>query len=209
MVEIHDLELGWVAPFMVAGWAVAASLKRLGLRNPRLLAGSVVGGWLMLVVPLTQVPLHGLIRGIMGDLSVTTLVLLGAVLFSRVTGRTLLSTQDAYRVMATALVAGAVFYPLALGLGSFDPYRLGYEAGGFAMGGSLLALLLWLKRHRTAGFIIATAILAWGVGLLESPNLWDYLLDPWLVLASMLFLGMRRLSLMRCRSVEVEITGGP
>jgi hypothetical protein len=28
--------------------------------------------------------------------------------------------------------------------------------------------------------LVATALLAWSLGLLESGNLWDYLLDPWL-----------------------------
>ncbi len=209
MVEIRDVDLGWGAPFVVAGWAVAVSLNRLGLRSPRLLGASVVAIWLTLLLPVGEVPLHGLIRGVMGDLSVTSLVLLAAGLFSRVTGRMLLARQGTYWIMATALVAGGLFYPFALGVGSFDPYRLGYGAEGVGMGGTLLALLLWLKGHRTAGFIIATAILAWGTGLLESSNLWDYLLDPWLVLASMLILGMGSMRPVRCRGTEREITAGP
>ena len=71
-----------------------------------------------------------------------------------------------------------MLYPLALGLTPWDPYDLGYRP-------VLLACLLFplilaaviRERYLVAGSLMA-AILAFSLSLLESSNLWDYLLDP-------------------------------
>jgi hypothetical protein len=51
---------------------------------------------------------------------------------------------------------------------------------------SLLAVTLffWIKGLRLLPVLVALALLAWTMGLLESTNLWDYLLDPWLAAAA-------------------------
>ena len=46
----------------------------------------------------------------------------------------------------------------------------------------LLALSVGL---RLLPLLLALALLAWTAGLMESRNLWDYLLDPWLAFASL------------------------
>lgn len=81
------------------------------------------------------------------------------------------------------LAVAAVFYPLALGLGPFDPYALGYQARALLL--ALLPLAAWLAwRRQTAWlFILAFDLFAYALGLFG--NLWDALLDPLLVLASL------------------------
>ena len=37
---------------------------------------------------------------------------------------------------------------------------------------------------RLLPMLIAVAMLAWAAGLLESTNLWDYLIDPWLAVGA-------------------------
>jgi hypothetical protein len=51
---------------------------------------------------------------------------------------------------------------------------------------SLLAVTLffWANGLRLLPVLVALALLAWTLGLLESTNLWDYLLDPWLAAAA-------------------------
>jgi len=76
------------------------------------------------------------------------------------------------------VLAAAVLYPMALGLGLFDPYRLGYGSSWFLGILLLLSLAAWFWRLYLAALSVALAVLAWSVGWYESANLWDYLLDP-------------------------------
>jgi len=72
------------------------------------------------------------------------------------------------------------FYPLALGLGMFDPYALGYGSIGFLIGVLAFAVICGLANWNQGVWIIAIAIIAWTFHWHESANLWDYLLDPFL-----------------------------
>jgi hypothetical protein len=85
-------------------------------------------------------------------------------------------------MLKAILLAAILFYPLVLGLGMFDPYRLGYANLWFML--TLLGLAVWssLRYSTLFALCIALAVAAWGAGWYESPNLWDYLLDPWLAL---------------------------
>ena len=83
--------------------------------------------------------------------------------------------------MSLAVASAALFlYPLALGWGDWDPYRLGWGAPGFWSALLIFSLICWFRGLRLLPLLVALALLAWTVGLLESTNLWDYLIDPWL-----------------------------
>jgi hypothetical protein len=71
----------------------------------------------------------------------------------------------------------------------FDPYRLGYANLWFML--ALLALAIWssLRYSTLLALGIALAVAAWSAGWYESPNLWDYLLDPWLAIYALLAQG--------------------
>lgn len=75
-----------------------------------------------------------------------------------------------------------LFYVLALGSGSFDPYTYGYQPW------ILLTLLsVWVARwgRIAAGLtlLLSMDLMAFGFHLLRTDNLWDYLVDPILMLA--------------------------
>ena len=74
-------------------------------------------------------------------------------------------------------------YPMTLGLSRVDPYELGYRPR------ALLALvaalvILWWWRRRGAAVVLAAGVGAFNFRVLESVNLWDYLLDPVLVVVA-------------------------
>lgn len=74
------------------------------------------------------------------------------------------------------------FYPAALGLGPLDPYAWGYgEALALPLAVGALALAAWLAGWRMSALMLAAALAAWRAQMLDSANLWDYLLDPVLV----------------------------
>ena len=159
--------------------AIAACLLLLPgitrLTQPRLavLLGVV---FVLSLVPFGTMPIAAYVRGVSGDLSITTLVLLWCALLRPWCSSTKCNNRFALLILI-ALTALAL-YPMALGIGAYDPYRLGYGEPLFIAALLLLALLAWLRRFSIIALCIAFATLAWAVGWYESDNLWDYLLDP-------------------------------
>ena len=143
-------------------------------------AGALLAAAILVSIPLWGLSLSGFVRGITGDLSVATLVLLGLSLVRALSGRVLVNEQNRCAMLQATLIAAVLFYPLALGLGMFDPYRPGYGSLWFIS--LLLGLAVWasLRYSTLFALCIALAVAAWSGGWYESPNLWDYLLDPWL-----------------------------
>lgn len=130
-----------------------------------------------------ELPMAAYVRGVFGDLSVVTMLLLWSTLLPK-NKPTPIGFQ-----FVIALIA-LIFYPLALGLGMFDPYAWGYGSIVFLMAVILLAVACGLSGWSKGVWIISIAILAWAAHWHESANLWDYLLDPFLaVWALVAFIG--------------------
>ena len=162
----------------------------------RLLTGRRgVSGWtkwvvlvcfVLLWVPVgaAQLPLLGYIRGITSDLS-TTLVALGCLGLSQcLLGVPVVARRESMALNGSIAVAALFLYPLALGWGDWDAYRLGWGSLGLWTTLLVLSLVFWIKGLRLLPLLIGLALLAWSAGLMESTNLWDYLIDPWLALAA-------------------------
>ena len=79
-------------------------------------------------------------------------------------------------------LAGSVLYPLALGLGNVDPYAWGWSFSILFPIVALITIYLIWKQNRF-GLLLFLSILAYDFRVLDSPNFWDYLVDPlyWLV----------------------------
>jgi hypothetical protein len=166
---------------------ITLAIVALLLRLPRVQAfpllhkaGMLMVAIILLSIPLRGVSLSGLLRGVTGDLSISTVMLLALPLVRFLSGLVLVEEQNRCAALRGILIAAILFYPLALGLGMFDPYRLGYGNLWFML--ALLGLAAWssLRYSTLFALCIALAVAAWSVGWYESPNLWDYLLDPWL-----------------------------
>jgi hypothetical protein len=143
-------------------------------------AGVLGAATILLSIPLWGLSLAGFVRGIMGDLSITTLVLLVLVLVRSFSNKVLVDEQNRHATLKAILIIAVLFYPLVLGFSMFDPYRLGYGNLWFMV--ALLGLSIWssLRYSTLFAVCVALAVAAWSVGWYESPNIWDYLLDPWL-----------------------------
>lgn len=165
--------------------AVAALLMRLSPVRAMLMprkAGLLAAAIIAVSIPMWGLTLAGYVRGITADLSITTLVLLAMSLARSIFGFSLLATGNRNAALTAVAIVAVPFYPLALGLGMFDPYRLGY--GNLWFMAALLAAASWasLRYSTLLALCLALAVAAWSVGWYESPNLWDYLLDPWLAI---------------------------
>ena len=134
------------------------------------------------LAPLGGLSLAGYVRGVTGDLSMTTLVLLTTGLVGGFLGGV---EPKERRALSVLVVLGALFlYPMALGLGSFDPYRLGFVPSGLLAALFVVAVAAWLRQFYVLLLCLLVAVSSHTLELMESPNLWDYLVDPWLVVAS-------------------------
>lgn len=96
---------------------------------------------------------------------------------------------------ALGLLAFAVpFYAASLGLGSFDPYALGYQPTLLLAGLLPLGLALWWKRLDLWLAILAIDLVGYASGVFA--NLWDVLFDPLLGLLA-LILVVRQITIRR------------
>jgi hypothetical protein len=138
--------------------------------------------FVLLWVPVgaTNIPVVAYARGITGDLSVT-LVMLAVWRVGRLAlkGRAI-AQREQIALMAAVAVAALFLYPLALGWGDWDAYRPGWGSWGMLLALLVLCAVCGAANLQVLPALVATALLAWSLGLLESGNLWDYLLDPWL-----------------------------
>ncbi|HLP44957.1 MAG TPA: hypothetical protein VK469_03375, partial [Candidatus Kapabacteria bacterium] len=81
------------------------------------------------------------------------------------------------------IVMGVLLYPMALGLGPYDPYSLGWGFSLLFVVMMVLTICLLVKRN-PLGIVLMLCILAYQLRVLESPNFWDYLIDPFFVIRS-------------------------
>lgn len=120
-------------------------------------------------------------RGIFNDLSISTLILMIYYLLTY-QNPPLLSGS----MLHIIALSGLIFYPLTLGLSPIDPYAWGYFNNFHAYTAPLLFLLIlfalliyaFYKKDLMALICLLGASLAFQLNILESRNLWDYLLDP-------------------------------
>ena len=167
----------------LAGAAAAIASVLLGLPGIARLrrahpVSSLLAALVAALVPIGGLPASGYVRGIVGDPSITTVLLLLHGLLRPVLGWAAIDARSRLALQVLVAAGGLVLYPLALGLGPFDPYRLGYANPWFLGGLLALAVAAGLRRLTLVAGCLALAVLAWAVGLYESRNLWDYLVDP-------------------------------
>ncbi len=120
-----------------------------------------------------ELPLSAYVRGVTGDLSIVTMLLLWSTLLPSV-------KKIPIEFKVSIAIIAIVFYPLALGFGMWDPYGWGYGSIGFLIVVILFAIACGLAGWIKGVWILSVAIIAWAAHWHESANLWDYLLDPFL-----------------------------
>lgn len=203
MPRFADL-VGLAGAAVVIVAVTVAMGRRLGLRRSRLALLAAVSA-LAALVPAGALPLCASLRGVAGDWSLTTLVLLLSGLSKAFGCRVAASTRSVMALQRLVAAGGLLLYPLTLGLGAWDPYRLGYGDPWFLAALLAVALLSLLLDLRLVAFAVALAVLAWAGEAGESRNLWDYLLDfPVFLwgLSSLLWSGGRALARVHRRASE-------
>ena len=123
------------------------------------------------------------------NFSIPFLGLVAAAVWERSFSQAQLSAREWRSAWAFGLVSGLLLYPLALGVGKFDPYTWGWRFTPLFVAGAILTSILILKRNRF-GLLLLLSIIAYRLRLLESTNYWDYVVDPFYCLALIPALGL-------------------
>ena len=134
------------------------------------------------VLPINNLTLLAYIRAGLGDLSITSMAMLCLMIAAAYSGQSFIQENAREKLHNSVLVSAVILYPLGLGLTPFDSYALGY--GSVTLFIALLGFTAYLILRQ---YFIVLAILLLGVAayllnLLPSDNIWDYLLDPWIVI---------------------------
>jgi len=181
----------------VAPWAGLALLF-IG-RNPhpglrRKIAAVLLASLVLFVIPISGWTLAAWLRVLEPNPSVGLTVLLLIALTSRLTGQPLFRRQDWNAAWIFGAVAALVLYPMGLGLTGIDPYTWGW--------GSVLPLTvmasttLLLLRGNRFGIVLLLPFAGWVLGIQESTNFWNTLLDPFYGAAALILTA--NLILRRC-----------
>jgi hypothetical protein len=202
MPNITDLTgLAGMACATAAAVLLLPGIGKLARLHLALLQGAV---FVLMLIPFGAMPFAAYLRGMTGDLSITTLVLLCCAMLRPWCD--CVAARDKHRLALLGLIAlvSIAFYPMALGVGAYDPYQLGYGNWLFVAVLLLLALATWFRGYAMITLCIALGTLAWAVGWYESDNLWDYLIDPFVAVyalaAIMIFCVKTLMKLQRGRS---------
>ncbi|MDD2701512.1 MAG: hypothetical protein PHH36_09765 [Sideroxydans sp.] len=150
-------------------------VQRLSGKRRALLAGL---GYVVVMFPVGGLSLAGWLRGMVGDLSITSMLLLSAAVYARLFKTApVWDARERSALLGLLAVLALLLYPFALGLGTLDPYRSGYGGVGLLLMLALLALWLMRRNFYLLPLVFALAATSWSFNMLESTNLWDYLID--------------------------------
>jgi hypothetical protein len=132
-------------------------------------------------IPVLTLPLAGTIRGGVGDLSVTSLLLLTITVLSKLIGKPLVHPKSTTVLALIVLGSGVMLYPSALGATYWDLYALGYGTKLLFFAFLLVSLGAWTLGYHLVAICLTASSLAYSLQIFESRNLWDYWIDPLLV----------------------------
>lgn len=174
----------------LAPW-LALSLLLLG-RNPFLSRVRIIAALLLaLILPGIAVPLTGWngfawVRVLEPNPSFTLTALLGIALWERISRKRLFRPEDWKTAWIFGTSSALLLYPMGLGLTSLDPYSWGWWPR-IPILVALAAAILILRGNRF-GILLLLPFAGFLIGLQESTNFWDAVIDPFYAIFSILAL---------------------
>ena len=149
-----------------------------------------IGAAFAVVLPMGGLPIGRWLVSLQADASIPLIALVLSRVLENAFQRPVLDRKAKTACRIFSVLGGVLLYPMALGLGAFDPYEAGWRFSWLFV--LLLAVTLGLLFLKNRFFmVLLAAISAYDFHVLESGNLWNYLLDPVLVVLSMGQLGVQ------------------
>jgi len=182
-----------LALLMIQCVAVKVKKPPHGWRLTTILA--VISG-IIAFLPVGGLPLARWLVGINANFSFPLVAVVFNKAWEHASGSRLFDRQASMASWVFGLYSGLVLYPMALGLGGFDPYAFGWGFSWLFIILAMVTIAFLLIKNRFAAVLMA-CILGYDLNLLESQNLWDYVVDPFFVLFSFAALSNRLIRRMR------------
>lgn len=126
--------------------------------------------------------LGSLLLSYISGFSITTGVIAIISLEAAFRGKCMESKQQLPGLYVLISLVALAFYPSSLGATAFDAYGLGYGSLSLSLALLALGVFAWFKRLYLLCIVLILAQIAFAFELLVSDNLWDYLLDPCIVI---------------------------
>lgn len=180
-MTIDGVVYGLAAQGVLVAAGASVVLMALGHRSPALRAAMAFVAIGLAFLP--SGPTRSLaenLRGLWGDPSVvTTATLLAWMIVPRLAPA---RPRGGIAFLAFALLACLLYLPVFGVPGTANGvYRLGWGSTWLVLGVAALGILAWRRGQGAWTTILALALAAWSIGLHESDNLWDSLVDPGLL----------------------------
>ena len=185
MTGVHTV-LSWLDITLLLSVVYIKLGDRFQLRRFTISVG-IVAIAILCLLPISGLSLFMYPRGVIGDLSMTTKVYIVAWLIFRLGGPKIVNGQETNFLFKTMAGVGVIFYPLSLGLTSFDPYSAGFSASILTIWTVIATAYGLRKGYYIFSVAMLTALWGYLLGLMESDNLFDYLFDPLLFLYAVYF----------------------
>jgi len=156
---------------------------------PYLLAAVVV------VLPANHWLVLEFSRGYLSDLSMATVLICVTAIMNQVRPQPVKLSNGFYLAL---LALGVVLYPATMGMSMNDPFVLGYSTAHyywlFVVAVVAFGLVAWWRQIYLLATYFMLALLANGLDIYSSGNLWLYLIDPiamiiaiWVLVARMIY----------------------
>ena len=173
-------------PFLLVMVSIQSGAGRVfgnktSIRGQTLIIGIISA--LIVLIPVGGIPLGRWLISINANFSIPLTTVLLSKVWEKATGTGLLDKTGFLCCWIFGMTAGLALYPMALGLGRFDPYGLGWSFSWLFVAVMIITFLLLFMKNRFAVVLIA-CVLCYDLQLLESHNLWDYLVDPFYTVIS-------------------------
>jgi hypothetical protein len=130
--------------------------------------------------------LYQYLRGVLGGVGLLTIAFLVQWAGRPFFGWNLIPEGDQTLLLYGTAVVGIVLYSTALGFSRWDMYRSGYQPV-LTLLLLITVFLLWFWGYPAASVLILLGIAAHRLHLTESDNLWDYLVDPFVILYAIIW----------------------
>jgi uncharacterized membrane protein len=180
MISANPLLAGLTMVLLCLAFAtVLLPMNRLPLAA-RLLV--IAGITLSVLLPLPNYPGWYYVRSIFGDCSISALFFYVALILQQNFSLQFYQENELVLLRRMVLAAALLLYPFALGLTQFDSYSPGFTGTWLLAVLLLITLFCWYKKYYFLAVTLTATVTAWSLQLLESLNLWDYLIDPALLL---------------------------
>ena len=184
MITSHELiAISTPATLITLSGLILIPHQSMQYRSYRLL-WAVIIFLLALYLPVYKsCTLVQILHGIVGDLSITTLLVLAWITSRKILYSTLNKPVIHPTFAWLIMLLGGLLYLSTLGFIEFDVYAFGYYPGWIILLSFVLTILLLLDYAGIYAWFWLVGLICFYFKLQNSNNLWDYMFDPilWLI----------------------------